>query len=101
MAEVRRLLVRAPNWLGDAVMALPALEAVRRAFAGRTIVLAALPSIAPIFEERTGAARMIAAVVQLGYQVSLAANDTSTYAGARSRVSRMEQRGEAMVPRAR
>ena len=23
--EVQRLLVRAPNWLGDAVMALPAL----------------------------------------------------------------------------
>lgn len=56
MAEVQRLLVRAPNWLGDAVMALPALEAVRRVFAGRTIILAALPSIAPIFEERTGAA---------------------------------------------
>src|SRR6266540_4047291 len=37
-------------------MALPALAAVRRVFAGRTIVLAALPSVAPIFEERTGAA---------------------------------------------
>ena len=35
------MLVRAPNWLGDAVMALPALEAVRRAFAGRTMILAA------------------------------------------------------------
>jgi heptosyltransferase-2 len=56
LSNVQRLLVRAPNWLGDAVMALPALEAVRAAFAGRTIVLAALPSIAPIFEERTGAA---------------------------------------------
>lgn len=56
MAEVQRLLVRAPNWLGDAVMALPALEAVRRAFAGRTLILAALPPIAPIFQERTGAA---------------------------------------------
>lgn len=56
MAEVQRLLVRAPNWLGDAVMALPALEAVRREFAGRTVILAALPSIAPIFEEESGAA---------------------------------------------
>jgi heptosyltransferase-2 len=54
--EVDRLIVRAPNWLGDAVMALPALEAVRRAFDGKTIVLAALSSVAPIFEERTGAA---------------------------------------------
>ena len=50
------MLVRAPNWLGDAVMALPALEAVRRAFAGRTVILAGLASIAPIFQERTGAA---------------------------------------------
>ena len=56
VADVNRLLVRAPNWLGDAVMALPALEAVRRAFDGRTIILAALPSIAPMFEERTAAA---------------------------------------------
>lgn len=56
MTDVQRLVVRAPNWLGDAVMALPALGAIRQAFAGRTIVLAALPSIAPIFEERTAAA---------------------------------------------
>ncbi len=56
LTNVQRLLVRAPNWLGDAVMALPALDAVRRAFAGRTIILAGLSSIAPIFQERTGAA---------------------------------------------
>ena len=37
-------------------MALPAIAAVRRAFDGRTIVLAALPSIAPLFEESTPAA---------------------------------------------
>jgi heptosyltransferase-2 len=56
VTDVQRLLVRAPNWLGDAVMALPALGAVRRAFEGRTIVLAAAPSVAPIFEERSAAA---------------------------------------------
>jgi heptosyltransferase-2 len=55
VAEVRRLIVRAPNWLGDAVMALPAMAAVRRAFEGRTIVLAATSAIAPLFEERTSA----------------------------------------------
>lgn len=55
MADVQRLLVRAPNWLGDAVMALPALEAVRREFEGRTVILAAAPSVAPLFEERTPA----------------------------------------------
>jgi len=38
------------------VMALPALAAVRRAFAGRTIVVAAIPAVAPIFEEETAVA---------------------------------------------
>jgi heptosyltransferase-2 len=56
VTDVNRLLVRAPNWLGDAVMALPALGAVRRAFEGRTIILSAAPSVAPIFEEGTAAA---------------------------------------------
>src|SRR5687767_7680994 len=54
--DIRRVIVRAPNWLGDAVMALPALGAVRRAFAGKTLILAAAPSVAPLFEEGTAAA---------------------------------------------
>src|SRR4051812_31724547 len=37
-------------------MAIAAMAAVRRAFAGRTIVLAATPAIAPLFEEITPAA---------------------------------------------
>lgn len=53
---VKRVLVRAPNWLGDAVMALPAMAAVRRTFPRSTLAIAALPSIAPLFEEVTSAA---------------------------------------------
>ena len=53
---IARVVVFAPNWLGDAVMALPALDAVRREFAGKTLILGGLSSIAPIFQERTGAA---------------------------------------------
>jgi lipopolysaccharide heptosyltransferase II len=53
--SVAKLVIRAPNWLGDAVMALPALEAVRRAFAESSIVLAARASVAPLFEEDTPA----------------------------------------------
>jgi heptosyltransferase-2 len=56
MTDVDRLVVRAPNWLGDAVMALPALGAIRRAFHGRTLVLAAKPAVAPLFAEITPAA---------------------------------------------
>jgi heptosyltransferase-2 len=50
-----RVVVRAPNWLGDAVMALPAMTAVRRTFPRSTLTVAARPAIAPIFEEATSA----------------------------------------------
>jgi heptosyltransferase-2 len=51
--EVPRLVIRAPNWLGDAVLALPAMAAVRRAFPDATLAVAAPASIAPLFEEDT------------------------------------------------
>ena len=50
-----RIVVRAPNWLGDAVMAIPAMHAIRRAFSDKTVILAARPSIAPLFRENTPA----------------------------------------------
>jgi heptosyltransferase-2 len=50
-----KIVIRAPNWLGDAVMALPAMEAVRRAMPDASIALAAVPSVAPLFEEETSA----------------------------------------------
>jgi heptosyltransferase-2 len=50
---ISRLVIRAPNWLGDAVMALPAMGAVRAAFRTAHIAVAAIPSIAPMFEEET------------------------------------------------
>jgi heptosyltransferase-2 len=46
---VKRLLVVAPNWLGDAVMALPAIADLRRGAAGAAIDVAARPSVAPMF----------------------------------------------------
>jgi heptosyltransferase-2 len=52
---MNRLVIRAPNWLGDAVMALPAMGAVRAAFGGAHVAVAAIPSIAPLFEEETSA----------------------------------------------
>jgi heptosyltransferase-2 len=50
-----RLVIRAPNWLGDAVMALPALAAVRAALPQTHITIAAIAPIAPMFEEETSA----------------------------------------------
>lgn len=44
-----RLLIVAPNWLGDAVMALPAVADVRRARPEAVIAVAARRAIAPLF----------------------------------------------------
>jgi heptosyltransferase-2 len=44
-----RLVVLAPNWLGDAVMALPAVADVRRHFTSAHLAVAARPSVAPMF----------------------------------------------------
>jgi heptosyltransferase-2 len=51
-----RLVIRAPNWLGDAVMALPALAAVRSAMPETRIAIAAPAAVAPVFGEETSAA---------------------------------------------
>lgn len=45
-----KILVRGVNWIGDAVMTLPALEALRRAFPESRISLLVKPSVAPVFE---------------------------------------------------
>lgn len=55
----RRLLVFAPNWLGDAVMALPALADVVRGSTDTTIDLAARPAIAPLAPLVPGIARTV------------------------------------------
>jgi heptosyltransferase II len=43
------LVVFAPNWLGDAVMALPAIADVRRALPRSRIAVAARGGVAPLF----------------------------------------------------
>ncbi|MBP1637046.1 MAG: rfaF [Acidobacteria bacterium] len=45
----RRVLVLAPNWLGDAVMALPALAGLRAQHPGGHLMVAARRSVAPLF----------------------------------------------------
>jgi heptosyltransferase-2 len=45
----RRLAILAPNWLGDAVMAIPAVADVRRGLPGSAIVVAARAAVAPLF----------------------------------------------------
>jgi heptosyltransferase-2 len=50
----KRLVVFAPNWLGDAVMALPAIADLVRAGSDTRVDIAARPSIAPLFSLMPG-----------------------------------------------
>ena len=53
---IGRLAVRAPNWLGDAVMALPAIASLRAAHPSASLTIAAAAPVAPLFLEPTNAA---------------------------------------------
>ncbi len=54
-----KILVRAPNWVGDAVMAIPALEAIRRTHAQDEISLLARPAVADLFLGQAFADRIL------------------------------------------
>ncbi|MBA3036114.1 MAG: lipopolysaccharide heptosyltransferase II [Desulfobacterium sp.] len=49
-SDINTILIRATNWVGDAVMTLPALEAVRENFPSARITVLARPWVAPLFE---------------------------------------------------
>jgi heptosyltransferase II len=47
-----KILVRATNWVGDAIMALPALRTVRRRFPDAEIAIVARPYVADIYRDQ-------------------------------------------------
>jgi heptosyltransferase-2 len=47
-----KILIRATNWVGDAIMALPALRAVRRRFPEAHIAIVARPYVADIYRHQ-------------------------------------------------
>jgi heptosyltransferase-2 len=49
VSEVRRLLVRAPNWVGDVVLSLPALRDLRRNFPGARMEVLARRTVADLY----------------------------------------------------
>ncbi len=57
--EFERILVRAANWLGDAIMSLPALEAIRRRFPRAWICVLARPWVADLYESEPFADEVI------------------------------------------
>ena len=50
-AEIKRVVVRGTNWVGDSVMTIPALRALRRLLPDARITLAIRPSAKGIFSE--------------------------------------------------
>jgi heptosyltransferase-2 len=48
--SVKRVLVRAPNWIGDAVMTLPALSGLSRLLPSAEITVLAKPRAVPVYE---------------------------------------------------
>jgi heptosyltransferase-2 len=48
-AAVRNILVRQANWIGDAVMTLPALTAIREGLPGRRLAVLTKPWVADLF----------------------------------------------------
>jgi len=57
--SITQLLVRAPNWIGNAVMSEPALKGLRGLFPGATITLLAKPPVAELFRGYPGLDRLL------------------------------------------
>jgi heptosyltransferase-2 len=56
---VPRLLVRSPNWVGDAVMSLPVLSGLARLFPQAEITVLAVRRVAPLFQGFPGVVEVI------------------------------------------
>jgi heptosyltransferase-2 len=57
---IRKVLIRSANWVGDAVMSLPAIASVRRSLPQAEISILARPWVADLFRELPEADRVIA-----------------------------------------
>src|SRR5688572_15651426 len=54
-----RVCVRATNWVGDAVMSLPAIRSIRQIFAHAELAVIARPPVADIYARETSIDRVI------------------------------------------
>lgn len=60
-ASARRVLLRLPNWLGDIVMAAPAVEAIAAALPGARIIAQCIPPFLPLARLLPGVHEVLAA----------------------------------------
>ncbi|MBI3398707.1 MAG: lipopolysaccharide heptosyltransferase II [Deltaproteobacteria bacterium] len=47
--SIKNILVRAPNWIGDAVLCLPSIDALRSVYPSAEITVLAKPWVSPVF----------------------------------------------------
>ena len=57
--SIHRLVVRAPNWIGDAVMCEPALRGLRSLFPQAEVTLLAKAAVAELFIGYPGVDRIV------------------------------------------
>jgi heptosyltransferase-2 len=58
-SAISKVLVRATNWLGDAVMSLPAIRAIRHVFGGAHLAVIARPWVADLYARETAIDRVM------------------------------------------
>jgi heptosyltransferase-2 len=68
-SSISRLYVRATNWLGDAVMSLPAIRAIRQIFPLAHLAVVARPSLADLYSREPAIDRVIPYPAQPGWRV--------------------------------
>ena len=63
-----RVLVRATNWIGDAVMSLPAIRAIRRVFPHAHVAVVARPWVADLYAREKVIDRVIPYTAETGFR---------------------------------
>jgi lipopolysaccharide heptosyltransferase II/tetraacyldisaccharide 4'-kinase len=58
-SQVRRILLRAPNWVGDAIMSLPVLAGLSDLFPSARVTVLAAPRVAPLFSDQPGVSAIL------------------------------------------
>ncbi|MFQ5818182.1 MAG: lipopolysaccharide heptosyltransferase II [Terriglobia bacterium] len=58
LSAAEKILVRVPNWVGDVVLSLPALAALRARFPRAELVVLARPSVADLYRDVPGLDRL-------------------------------------------
>src|SRR5437762_7844077 len=58
-SSISRVCVRATNWIGDAVVSLPAIRAIREVFPHAELVVVARPWVADLYARESSISRVI------------------------------------------